>query len=174
MEVFDVEKMWIHGGSIRVYLQHSSGPRAISDCVATLLEEEEALGLYDRSSWNEFAERVLLQKEALRGEIRRLREEGKKVAVYGASGKGQSLLQFCELHNSSLDYVVDKSELKQGKITPGTHIPIYSNAHIYEDIPDVILLCAWNFADEIVKQENRFIALGGRFLHPLPMPHYIP
>ncbi len=173
MEVFDVEKIWIHGGSIRVYLQHNNGPRELSARVHEVLSEEESLGLYDQASWNAFAEKILGQKAALREEIAKLKKEGKKVAVYGASGKGQSLLQFCELDGDCLDYVVDKSEMKQGKITPGTHIQIYSTDHIYEDLPDVILLCAWNFAEEIVKQESRFVSLGGKFLHPLPMPHFL-
>ena len=174
MEVFDVEKIWIHGGSIRVYLQYTNGPRQISDRVQNLLEEERQLGLYKLASWKEFSQKIQSHKNSMRDEIYRLRELGKKIAVYGASGKGQSLLQFCELDNSVLDYVVDKSEMKQGKITPGTHISIYSNEHIYEEFPDVILLCAWNFAEEIVKQESRFVKMGGKFLHPLPMPHYIP
>ena len=97
----------------------------------------------------------------------------KKIAIYGASGKGQSLIQFCGLDNRIIEYVVDKSSLKHHKMTPGSHIPIYPTGHIYKNMPDVILLCAWNFADEIVKQEKRFISLGGKILHPLPMPHYL-
>ena len=96
-----------------------------------------------------------------------------KIAIYGASGKGQSLIQFCRLDNNIIEYVVDKSSLKHHKMTPGSHIPIYPTEYIYENIPDVILLCAWNFADEILKQEKRFISLGGKILHPLPMPHYL-
>ena len=173
IEVFDVEKVWVQGGSIRVYLQHNNGPRKISNQVSELIKEESELGLYDRASWNIFSERILLHKTALKNEIIKLRGKEKKVSVYGASGKGQSLLQFCELDHNLLDYVVDKSKLKQGKFTPGTHIPIYSNDHIYKELPDIILLCAWNFSDEIIKQEEHFVELGGRFLHPLPMPHYL-
>ena len=173
IEVFDVEKVWVHGGSIRVYLQHKNGPRKVTSRVTELIKEESGLGLYDRASWNTFSDRILLHKSALKGEITKLREEGKKVSVYGASGKGQSLLQFCELDNNLLDYVVDKSKLKQGKFTPGTHIPIFSNDHIYKEFPDIILLCAWNFSEEIVKQEQQFAELGGKFLHPLPMPHFL-
>ena len=95
------------------------------------------------------------------------------MAIYGASGKGQSLLQFYELDCSLIDYVVDKSTLKQGKFTPGTHLQVHPPSHIYKNLPDVILICAWNFAEEIVKQESEFKRMGGKFLHPLPMPHYL-
>ena len=174
MEVIDVETIWIHGGSIRVYLQHINGPREISKNVESLIEEERNLGLYELSSWRDFARRAISHKDSISKKIREFKEEGKKVAVYGASGKGQCLLQFCKIDNSVIDYVVDKSELKHGKITPGTHIPIYPTEHIHEDFPDVILLCAWNFADEIIEQQSLFLEKSGKFLHPFPEPHYVP
>ncbi len=174
MEVFDVEKIWIHGGSIRVYLQHIGGPRKTTERVQKLIDEERGLGLYEISSWNEFANRAIAHKDSITKKIIELKEEGKKIAVYGASGKGQCLLQFCQIDNSVIDYVVDKSELKHGKITPGTHIPIFPTEHIHEDLPDVILLCAWNFADEIIEQQALYLEKGGKFLHPLPEPHYVP
>jgi hypothetical protein len=173
MEVAHVKELWIHGGSIRIFLQHKNGPRKITADVANQLKAEEDLGLYKRSSWDDFAKRVLEHKVALKEEIKRLKSENLNVAVYGASGKGQSLLQFCELDGSVIDYVVDKSTMKQGKFTPGTHLQVHPPDHIYKNLPDVILICAWNFADEIVKQESKFATMGGKFLHPLPMPHYL-
>ncbi|MBU2510660.1 class I SAM-dependent methyltransferase [bacterium] len=173
MEVVHVKELWIHGGSIRIFLQHKNGPRKTTQQVQDLLKAEEDLGLFDKTSWDGFAKRVLDHRVALKEELKRLKAENLNVAVYGASGKGQSLLQFCELDGSVIDYVVDKSSMKQGKFTPGTHLQVHSPSHIYEDLPDVILICAWNFADEIVKQEARFAELGGKFLHPLPMPHYL-
>lgn len=173
MEVFDVEEIWIHGGSIRVFLQNRGGPRAVTGRVGNVLEEEERLGIYELSAWQDFAEKARAHRDALLGDLRRLKAENRKVAIYGASGKGQSLLQFCGLDGSLIDYVVDKSAMKQNKWTPGTHLPIVSPARIYEERPDVLLLCAWNFAKEIVEQEKRFIEEGGRFLHPFPMPHYL-
>jgi hypothetical protein len=173
MEVIHVKELWIHGGSIRVFLQHKGGPRQTTPDVQRLLDIEKSLGLTRRSSWDDFSRRVLDHRTALRDELEKLKSEGLRIAVYGASGKGQSLLQFCGLDNSAIEYVVDKSTLKQGKITPGSHLPVRPPAHIYENLPDVILICAWNFAREIVKQEARFTDLGGRFLHPLPMPHYL-
>jgi len=173
MEIFNVEEVWIHGGSIRVYLQHINGPREISENVFMVLDKEHKVGLYEKSAWNEFANRVITHKKLLREELEKLKSNNKKIAIYGASGKGQTLLQFCEINNKIIDYVVDKSEMKQGNFTPGTHIKIFSPSHIYEDKPDIILLCTWNLAKEIKTQEEKFISLGGKFLHPFPLPHYI-
>lgn len=173
MEVFDVEEIWIHGGSIRVYLQYEGGPRPINNSVQELLDDERSIGLLDESSWHNFVEKVQLHKSQLSEELKRLKASNKKIAIYGASGKGQSLIQFCEIANTMIEYVVDKSKLKHGKITPGSHMKIFPPEHIYDDLPDVILICAWNFADEIVKQEERFVSMGGKFLHPLPTPHYL-
>ena len=173
MEVFDVEEIWIHGGSIRVYLQHKNGPRKIIENVSRILDIERNLGLYEESSWKEFANRAIAHKKALKGKLEELKSNNKKIAIYGASGKGQSLLQFCEIDNKLIDYVVDKSKMKQDKFTPGTHMKIFSPSQIYENKPDVILLCAWNFAKEIMTQEEKFTSLGGKFLHPFPLPHYL-
>ncbi len=173
MEVFDAEKLWIHGGSIRAFVQHKNGPRVVSGNVASIIEEERAKGMFDESAWEVFAQKALAHKQAIISELQKLKSQQKKVAIYGASGKGQSLLQFCGIDTKLIDYVVDKSQMKQGRLTPGTHIKIYSPEHIYEDKPDVLLLCAWNFADEIMKQEEKFAALGGKFLHPFPLPHYL-
>jgi len=173
MEVFDAEKIWIHGGSIRVFVQHTHGLHKITSAVDTLIEEERAKGMFDESIWEEFARKSLAHKNALITELQKMKDQGKKIAIYGASGKGQSLLQFCGIDSRYIDYVVDKSKMKQGRFTPGTHLEIFSPDHIYEDRPDVLLLCAWNFADEIIKQEERFSILGGKFLHPFPLPHYL-
>ena len=172
MELFDVESLWIHGGSLRIFLQHSGGPREIAEEVRNTLEAEKAIDLLDEKTWYKYSERVDKHKESLMGELIRIKENHQSIAIYGASGKGQSLLQFCGINNGLINYVVDKSPLKQGKITPGTHINIYGPERIYGDLPDVILLCAWNIADEIVAQEKKFIDLGGKFLIPFPSPHY--
>jgi len=138
-----------------------------------MLEYEKRIGMFNEKSWERFAENVIKHKKALIKELKKLKKLNKKIAVYGASGKGQTLLQFCGIDKRFIEYIVDKSKMKQGKLSPGTHIKIYPPEHIYEDSVDVILLCAWNWADEIIKQEKRFKELGGKFLHPLPMPHYI-
>ena len=156
-----------------MFLQHEGGPGVLRENVRKVLEEEFELKLYEADAWDNFAERVRAHRTSLVGALNKLRAEGRKIAVYGASGKGQSLLQFCGVDRQVVDFVVDKSGMKQGRFTPGTHIPIFPPAHIYEENPDVLLLCAWNFAAEIVKQEERFVSMGGKFLHPFPEPHYV-
>ena len=173
LEVFDAEELWIHGGSLRVFVQHDQGARDVNVSVDRLLHEEIELGLLEESSWFDFGERALAHRSALKNEIERLIAEDKKVIVYGASGKGQSLLQFCDINNKLIECVIDKSQMKQGKYTPGTHIPIYPPSHIPKSGADVILLCAWNFADEIMEQEADFMLKGGKFLHPVPNPHFL-
>ena len=173
MEVFDAEELWIHGGSLRVFIQHRHGPRKIEGNVDKLLQEEISIGLLELTSWLDFGSRAREHRIALKSEVEDLIDQGKVVIIYGASGKGQSLLQFCEIDNKLISYVVDKSDMKHGKLTPGTHIPICSPSFIAESGAHVILLCAWNFANEIMEQEKDFISLGGRFLHPFPKPHFL-
>jgi SAM-dependent methyltransferase len=173
MEVFDVEELWIHGGSLRVFVQHNGGPRKVQSSVSRLIEEEIKIGLLSLDSWIDFGLRAQAHAVSLRSEIERLKDSGQKVIIYGASGKGQSLLQFCGIDKDLIDCVIDKSEMKQGKLTPGTHIPIYPPSFIEESGASVILLCAWNFANEIMEQEGDFISRGGKFLHPVPKPHYL-
>ena len=173
MEVFAAEELWIHGGSLRVFIQHKDGERDVEDSVSKLLKEEQHAGLLDISSWQSFGSRAIEHSVILRSEVERLKFEGNKVIIYGASGKGQSLLQFCKIDNSIVDCVIDKSEMKQGKYTPGTHIKIHGPDFIEESGANIILLCAWNFAEEIMNQEQDFQLRGGKFLHPVPKPHFL-
>jgi hypothetical protein len=173
LKVFHVEKVSMHGGSIRVYLARKTSARPVDASVQQVSGEERARGLETAASWRLFAQRVDQQKAALLDELRRLKAQGKRTAAYGASGKGQAMLQFCGIDGDLIDYVVDKSAWKQGKLTPGTHLPVYATERLQSDKPDVLLLSAWNFADEIRRQQNDYVAGGGRMLHPLPLPHYL-
>lgn len=174
LRVYRVEEIAIHGGSIRVYLARESSVRPEDKSVQRVVAEERRRGLGRADAWFEFAQRVQKQKTALVQELKDLKQRGQRIAAYGASGKGQAMLQFCGIDGRFLDYVVDKSQWKQGKLTPGTHIPVYSTDRLQSDRPDVLLLSAWNFADEIRRQQNDYVLRGGRMLHPLPLPHYLP
>ena len=173
LRIYRVEEIEIHGGSIRVYLARESSARREDRSVQRVVAEERKRGLGRTDAWFEFAQRVQKQKTALVQELKDLKQRGQRIAAYGASGKGQAMLQFCGIDGRFLDYVVDKSQWKQGKLTPGTHIPVYSTDRLQSDRPDVLLLSAWNFADEIRRQQNDYVLRGGRMLHPLPMPHYL-
>jgi hypothetical protein len=100
--------------------------------------------------------------------LRELKTEDKRIAVYGASAKGSTLLNYCGLGTETLDYVVDRSTVKQGRYTPGSHLKIYAPEMLLEDMPDYVLLLTWNFADEILEQQSEYRARGGRFIVPVP------
>jgi SAM-dependent methyltransferase len=173
LKVVDVEHAWIHGGSVRVYAVHAASPRERTPAVERALAEEKAAGILDRQGWLQFGDRARTQKKLLRAELESLRASGKVVVGYGASGKGQSMIQFCELDTNLVRYVADKSTLKIGKLAPGSHIPIVSPEQMRAEHVDVVLLFAWNFAREILEQEQGLRQRGVRFLHPIPEPHYL-
>lgn len=174
LRIVRVEELAIHGGSVRVYLAPAASPRQADLTVARVMAEEEKRQLHTVGAWQFFAARAHEQKRALVAELSELKRQKKRIAAYGASGKGQSMLQFCGIDGRLLDYVVDKSSLKQGKWTPGSHLPVHPTERLLADRPDVVLLSAWNFADEIRRQQAAYVEQGGRMLHPLPMPHYLP
>ena len=172
MEVFDVEELEVHGGSLRVLIKHAGSKRGVKyDVVKTMISEINS-GIFSVKNWDSYAKRCETHKNALRGMIEKCKNDGEKIIVYGASGKGQSLIQMSGITKDMISGVVDKSIMKQGKVTPGSHIKIHPTEYIYECKANVILLCAWNIAKEIVSQEKRFIELGGKFLLPFPEPHF--
>ena len=103
----------------------------------------------------------------------KLKKKGKKISVYGASGRGQSLLQFCKINNKLINFAYDKSKLKQNKKTPGTYIPVKNPKKIYSSKIDFLLILSWNLKKEIINQEKRFRINGGKFIIPFPNPKLI-
>ena len=173
LDLFAVELVGMHGGSILAFAQKKGAKRLHRGSVERVMQEETACGLSGREAWQDFARRAHRQKEALVGELLALKRAGKRIAAYGAAAKGQVMLQFCRVGRDMIDFIVDKSELKQGRLAPGTHIPIVEPKELLVQRPDVLLLCAWNYAEEIRKQQEEYLSLGGRLLHPLPLPHYL-
>jgi novobiocin biosynthesis protein NovU/D-mycarose 3-C-methyltransferase len=173
LAVFDVEHQWIHGGTVRAYVAHAASGRTPSPAVAAMLAEEQAEGILDRDAWQHFGDRARTQKRMLRDELSSLRDAGKMVVGYGAAAKGMSMIQFCELDERLVSYVADKSTMKIGKLAPGSHIPIVSPERMRADPVDVVVVFAWNFAREILAQEQALRDRGVRFLHPIPEPHYL-
>jgi hypothetical protein len=102
-----------------------------------------------------------------------LKRQGRRIAAYGAAAKGTTLLNFCDLGPAEIDFVVDRSPLKQGLLTPGARLPIYPPEKLLEANPDYVLLLAWNFADEVMTQQAEFLRRGGRFIVPLPEPRIV-
>jgi SAM-dependent methyltransferase len=173
LTLFDVERVPIHGGSLRIFAGHA-GAVSVSERVTALLAEEAAWGVDDERGYAAFAQQVATLREALTGALAQLKAEGKQVAVYGASAKGSTLLNTFGIGSETLAFVVDRSTVKQGLYTPGTHLPILPPSALLEHMPDVVLLLTWNFADEILAQQAEYLARGGRFLIPLPTLRMVP
>lgn len=166
LAVIDVERLRIHGGSLRVTAALAGTPAAAA--VAALLEEEERDGLTRLAYYARFAKAVEDLRQSLTALLSDLRAKHHRIAAYGAAAKGSTLLNFCDIGPDVLDFVVDRSPHKQGKFMPGVRLPIAPPSRLLEDRPDYVLLLTWNFADEILAQQAQFRDGGGRFILPIP------
>ena len=166
----DAQRVPIHGGSLRLFASPAEGVSAVSQRVTDLLAEEAAWGVGTLEPYRTFAERVAQIKLGLRSLLTQLKASGKRIAAYGASAKGSTLLNFCGIGPETLDFIVDRSTVKQGKFTPGTRLEIHSPDKLLEDMPDYTLLLTWNFADEILRQQAEYQSRGGKFILPVPLP----
>ncbi|WP_417790204.1 class I SAM-dependent methyltransferase [Terasakiella pusilla] len=162
----DVQRVEIHGGSLRVEF---SKPNVVaSPRVAEFLAEEQEAGIGDEGFYALFATKVAEFKQEFVKLLQSLKDEGASIAAYGASAKGSTLLSYTEIGPETLDFVADRSLLKQDHYSPGGHIPIVSTEEVLKQKPDYLLLLAWNFADEIIAQQAGYSEQGGKFIVPLP------
>lgn len=171
MEIFDVERPPVHGGSLRVYVQRAGGPQARAARLAALLGEEQQAGLTSVAAYQQFAQRVERNKAALLTLLRQLKSAGKRIAGYGAPAKATTLCYALGIDKTVLDYIADDdATFKQGRLMPGTHIPIVPPATLYtaQGRPDFCVILAWNFAEPIRQRHQRFTEQGGRFILPVP------
>lgn len=170
-DVFDVGRVETHGGSIRVFVQRKNGPHARARGLDDLLAHEEECGLNRIGTYRRFAERIRSNKAKLHAIIREIKGKGGRIAGYGAPAKLTTFLYAFGLDGKSLDYIVDDDRImKQGKLTPGTRIPIVDPGKLYEDKPAFCLILAWNFAEQIMNAHKRFTEQGGKFIVPVPFP----
>ena len=169
-----IEHYPIHGGSILFHLRRRSAKIEPHASVAAALQNEKNLKLAEPETWADFAWRVNHIRTELPALLRKLKAEGKRVIGYGASAKGNTLLNTCGLSTKELDYIIDNTPFKQGKVAPGSWIPVRPPEALLADQPDYALLLAWNFAPEIIRREVEFQKRGGRFIVPIPQPKVIP
>jgi hypothetical protein len=169
LTVFDVEELWTHGGSLRVYLKPAADEsRPVSQRVLELRAREEAAGYRDMATYTRFEQQVRATKRKLLSLLIDAKNSGKKVVGYGAPGKGNTLLNYCGIREDFLDFTVDRNPYKQGKYLPGTHIPILAPERLDEAKPDLILILPWNFKHEIMTQLAHARDWGARFIVPIP------
>jgi len=170
LNLVDLEELPVHGGSMRLYLRRKGPP---SPVVAASLQRERDAGLFERETYIAHAARVESIRDELMKLLHKLKEQGKRLAGYGAPAKGNTLLNYFNIGRDLLDYLVDLNVLKQGRLSPGMRIPVLSPAAIGERSPDYLLILAWNFADEIMMQQTAFRARGGKFILPIPKPRIV-
>ncbi len=167
LEVYEVERLPIHGGSLRIWLGHQ-GYHVVRPVVAELLAEEEEAGLRRLSYYESLAERVVALRTALLAKIDEIVSGGRRLAAYGASAKGSTFLNYCNPPRGMIEFIADRSTAKQGRLSPGLHLPIVAAEQLENRQPDYTLLLTWNFAEEILRQQEGYRKKGGRFIIPIP------
>jgi len=172
LDVYDVEELETHGGSLRLYVCHKGAFEANAR-VAHLLEEERRLGLGNKDYYFAFAERAHQVRREMLQHLQKLRAEGKSVAGYGAPAKGNTLLNYCAIGPELVEYTVDANPHKQGMFLPGNRIPVFAPSKIHETRPAVIVILPWNLREELLEQLQPCRAWGAKFLVPIPRPEIL-
>ena len=174
MDIYDVKKFSVRGGMIRVYAKKNTNThQKVSASVIEFLELEKKLGLDKIDTFMKFGENVMKHKSEILNLLNKLKLEGKKIVAYGMSGRGNTLLNFWKIGPSIIDYGIDASPARYNRYVPGMHIPIISPENALDDV-DYALLLAWVFKDDIIKKEKKFVENGGKFIIPMPSPHFEP
>ena len=172
MEVFDIQKFDIHGGSLRIFAGRK-GKRKISENVGRFLKQEEEKQLYSLKRLKKFADDVKNHRNELLDMLYQLKRDGKRIVGVSAPAKGNTLLNYCRIGTNVLDYLTEKSRIKTGLYSPGMHILVVPDEQLLKDKPDYALLLAWNFAEEIMKNLKEFKNAGGKFIIPIPKPRIV-
>lgn len=165
-----VEQLSIHGGSLRIFVEPVE---RVDESVSAMLADERAIGLDTAEFFSKFSARVDRLRSQLLELVSELKAKGHSIAAYGAAAKGATMLNYCGLDTSQINFVVDRNVNKQGKLMPGAHLPILKPEALVEKQPDYVLMLAWNFADEIIAQQQEYLERGGRFIIPVPEPRIV-
>ena len=173
LRVLDIELIKSQGGSLRCYIGKKNIKKKSSKKINSILNMEQKIGLYNSKKLESFKNKILNHIQELKKLIEDIKIKKKRISIYGASGKGQALMQFCNINKKLVDNVFDKSKLKKGKFTPSTNIKIKDPKEINSKKIDYLLLLSWNIKEEILKQEKKFIKHGGKFIVPFPKPRIL-
>jgi SAM-dependent methyltransferase len=168
MELIEIIRIDTHGGSIRGIAQVKNGPYSIGESVKSAIRIEKELHLDKAETYQTFAKNINEIRDKFQTLIRQLKRENKTIAGYGAPAKATTLIYHFGLDQSSIDFIVDDSPLKQGLYSPGKHIPVLPSQAIYEKKPDYLIILAWNFAESIMEKHEAYRMNGGHFIVPLP------
>src|SRR5581483_3952615 len=173
LQLFAVEKVDIHGGSLRLF---AGLPfvRSVEASVQAALDDEARWGVSDPATYLRFADRVEALRTQVRDTVSALKAQGRRIAGYGASAKGCVLMNYAGLDARDVDFVADASPHKQGRFVPGTGIPICAPSQLVEQMPDHTLLLVWNIADEVFRQQSEYRRRGGAFIVPVPQVRHVP
>lgn len=173
MEIFHVDHVDSHGGSLRVFIQKQGGIFPVDASVHDTLQEEIQFGLDKPETYEQFAEKIYHIRKMLQDFIQNAEHEGKIIAGYGAPAKATTLLAFCGITHKHIRYIVEDNPLKHGMMVPFARIPIVGREMLEKQPPQYLMVLAWNFADEILKKNEKFREKGGQFFVPLPQPRIL-
>ena len=173
LELVDVEPQAVHGGSMRYTVRHK-GAGPISPRVGDLIRREERAGLADEATYVRLRERIEASRDSLVATLQRAKADGSRVVGYGATSKSTTVTNYCGITSELVEFISDTTPIKQGKFSPGTHIPVLPYAEFVRRPPHLALLFAWNHAKEIMENERGYVADGGRFIVYVPEVRTLP
>ena len=172
MELFDAEMKEIHGGTMRYFIG-KKGKQKISNNIMKFLKIEQNKKIYSNKQLANFAKKVKSHRDELLKLLFDLKKSGKRIVGISAPAKGNALLNYCKIGPEILDYITEKNPMKIGKYTPGMHIPVYSDKKLLTEKSDYALVLAWNFAEEIMRNNKSYKKNNGKFIIPFPHPKII-
>ena len=168
LRLFDVEKINTHGGSLRYFICKNDSKHKKTKRLVSILNEEKKIGLDNFNTFKKFAKRVKNSKKKLVSLLKKIKKNNNKIISYGATYKSTTVFNYCKIDTRYIHYVTDTTFNKQGKFTPGTHIPIISPEIGFNESVDYAFLGAWNFKREILNKEKKYIKRGGKFITHVP------